>query len=216
MKKLAVGVCTVAAVAALAVGTKKYLESTDKKVAELEERVAFMKEDCVPLRFEIVQKKGSEIQVKVSMYDVQTEKKVGRSGTFTLSGDELHVDSQVIKLSDENFIFFPCGLYTDAMAMADSEKLYALYDENGFPSIYAGVVNMKDDGTAVSQDDRVALGKELTGYFTLVKNGGESQSAEQYGTAIHELKSISQFKTGFVYELLCHPHTGGVEIRKAD
>ena len=42
MKKLAVGVCTVAAVAALAIGTKKYLESTDKKVAELEAQVAFM------------------------------------------------------------------------------------------------------------------------------------------------------------------------------
>ena len=216
MKKLAVGVCTVAAVAALAIGTKKYLEGTGKKIAELEDRVAYMKEDCVPLRFEIVQKKNSEIQVKVSMYDVQTEKKVGRSGSFTLAGEELHVDSQVIKLSDENFIFFPCGLYTDAMALTDSEKLYPLYDENGFPSIYGGVIDALDDGSAVSQDDRVALGKELTGYFSLVKDGGESQSTEQYGTAIHELKSISQFKAGFVYELQCHPHTGGIEIRKAD
>ncbi len=216
MKKLAVGVCTVAAVAALTIGTKKYLESTDKKVAELEAQVAFMKEDCVPMRFEIVQKKDAQIQVKVLMYDVRTDQSVGRTGTFTLPGEELHVDSQIIKLSDGNFIFFPCGLYTDMMAMTESEKLYALYDENGFPSIYSASIATRKDGSEVPQDDRVALGKELSGYFSLVKDGGESQSAEQYGTAIHDLKTIAQFKPGFVYELLCHPHTGGIEIKKAD
>ena len=34
--------------------------------------------------------------------------------------------------------------------------------------------------------------------------------------AVHELKNISRFKKGFVYNVLCHPHTGGIEIVKAD
>ncbi len=205
-----------AALAALAVGTKKYLESTDRKVAELEDRVAYMKEDCVPMRFEIVQKRDSDMEVKVSMYDVVTDKKVGRSGSFTLSGQELNIDLQVIKLSENNFIFFPSGLYTDLMAMTDSEKLYSLYDENGFPSIYSAAIDVAEDGSAMAQEDRVALGKELSDYFSLVKAGQEGGGEEQYGTAVHDLHTISQFKTGFVYNVLCHPHTGGIDIQKAD
>lgn len=214
--KITAGVCVLATVALLAVGTKRYLESTDRKVAELEERVAYMKEDCVPMRFEIARKKDSAIDVKVSMYDVQTGKKVGKASEFSLSGEELNVDFQVIKLSDGNFLFFPSGLYTDTMSLAESEKLYSLYDENGFPLIYSGVIDTKDDGSEASQEDRVALGKALSDYFAVVKEGSQSQAEEQYGTAIHDLKTIAQFKTGFVYELLCHPHTGGIEIKKAD
>ena len=216
MKKLVVPACVVAAVSLLAVGTKLYVDRSERKVAELAERVAYMKEDCVPMRFEIVQKKDSRMQVKVSMYDVMTDRKVGRSGTFELSGEELHVDLQVIRLSEGNYIFFPCGLYTDTMALAESEKLYSLYDENGFPSIYGASISGREDGTEISQEDRVALGKELSGYFALVKDGAESQDAGQYGTAVHDLKSVSQFKTGFVYSVLCHPHTGGIDLRKDD
>lgn len=212
--KITAGVCVLATAALLAVGTKRYLESTEKKIAELEERVASMKEDCVPMRFELVQKTDSAMSVQVSMYDVQTGNSAGKSKVFDLSGEELNVDFQVIKLSDENYIFFPYGLYTDTMRMVDSEKLFALYDENGFPAIYAGLIDAKDDGADSSQEDRLALSKTLTDYFAVVKEGAQSQAEEQYGTAIHDLKTISQFKTGFVYEVLCHPHTGGIEIRK--
>ena len=216
MKKIVLPACVVAAVSLLAVGTKLYVERTGRKVAELQERVSYMKEECVPMRFEIAWKRDSRMQVKVSMYDVMTGQKVGRSGSFELPGEELHVDFQVVRLSEGNFIFFPCGLYTDAMALAQSEKLYSLYDENGFPSIYGASIGGREDGTEIGQEDRVALGKEFSAYFARVKDGGDDGADGQYGTALHELRSISQFKSGFVYSVLCHPHTGGIDLRRDD
>jgi hypothetical protein len=37
--------------------------------------------------------------------------------------------------------------------------------------------------------------------------------AEQFGSAVHNMPGISEFKKGYTYSIVCHPHTGGIEIR---
>ncbi len=216
MKKVIITVFVLACMLGGTSCVKQLLAKTEAKVAQLEERIAYMKEDCVPMRFEILEKKGDKMKVKTAFYDVSTDKKVGRNGTFELEGEELNVDFQILKLSEESFLFFPCGLYTNFMPMSESLKLYDLYGEDGFPDIYGSVIDGNADGEALSEKDRAALQSAISSYFTATMAGGQSEAAEQYGTAVHDLKTVSQFKTGFVYKVLCHPHTGGIEIVKAD
>lgn len=200
--------------AVFATVTKICLSCSEKRIADLTEQVEALKEDCVPMRFEILKKKDSQITVKVAFYDIVTGNKVGKSDTFELNGEELNVDFQIIKLSPNNFIFFPSGLYTDMIPLAESKPLYKLYEKQGFPLIYEGIADTS------SKAGKKNLKQELCQYLalstTLVNTEKESGKKELYGTSIHDFKTISQFKKGFVYKVLCHPHTGGIEIVKED
>lgn len=210
-KKIIVAVCVLIGILLLFGISKGCQSCSQKKIAGLSEQIETLKEDFVPMQFEIVKNAGSRIKVKVAFCDIVTEKKVSKAKTFDLEGEELNVDFQVIELDGKNFVFFPCGLYSDKIPLAESLPLFDLYDQKGFPAIYGGIVESNP-----SKSERVSLEKELTTYFDLVKSGETSLSKEQYGTAVHELKNISRFKKGFVYNVLCHPHTGGIEIVKAD
>ena len=77
---------------------------TGKKVAALEDQIAYLEKTMVPLRFKILSKDDSGIKVVVSTYDLDGEK-VG-SKEYTVPGNELHVDTRVIKLSNGEHLFF--------------------------------------------------------------------------------------------------------------
>ena len=207
VKKIA-GVVTLVCMLLASVVSSLMLRGTQEKIIRLEERIAFMKEECVPLRFEVLKHKDSEIEVELAAYDCLTGRKTGESRVFSLRGEELFVDFQIIRLSDDDFVFFPSGLYTDIMAMEDAEKLFSLYDENGFPSIYRGLI----DG--LPEDEQKELELQLSQYFAMIKEGWQGSSSGQYGTSVHDLKSVEKYKKGFTYKVLCHPHTGGMEIVK--
>lgn len=189
---------------------------SEKTVMKLEAQVARMKEEIVPVRFEILEKKDGKIKVKVAVYDCGEEgKRVGSSQVFELDGEELNIDFQVVKFSDSNYLFFPVGLYTDRMALADSLKIFDLYNNEDFPAIYDSLVLANAaDNSSLSTGSQQALQEELANLFAIVRNDKRSVSKEQYGMAVHDMKSISQFKKGFVYKVLCHPRTGGIEIVK--
>lgn len=210
-RKILIAAAVVAVILIFFGAIKCCLSGTEKKILELSEQIETLKEDFVPMQFEIVKKKDSEIKVKVVFCDVITGKKVSKAKTYSLYGDELNLDFQVIRLSKKNYVFYPSGLYTDKIPLAESERLHDLYDKNGFPSIYRGLVD-----PLIEKADRDNLTKELKNYYEIVKSGVETQSKNQYGTAVHDLKTIRQFKKGVVYSVLCHPHTGGIEIVKAD
>ena len=210
-KKVVIGVCAVVAILLLFGITKSCLSCSQKKITELSEQVESLKEDCVPMQFEIIKRKDSKIKVKVVFCDVVSGKKVSKAKTFDLDGNELNIDFQVVKLAKKNFIFFPCGLYSDKIPLAESVSLCDLYDKKGFPEIYNGIVDLNAKKSA-----RKDLTEELSTYFEFVKSGDQSLLKEQYGTAVHDLKHVRQFKKGQIYNVLCHPHTGGIEIVKAN
>lgn len=49
--------------------------------------------------------------------------------------------------------------------------------------------------------------------FEYILNGELEKLTNQYGSAVHDMQGISEFKKGYVYSVVCHPHTGGIEIR---
>lgn len=214
-RKILIAAAAVAVILIFFGAIKCCLSSTEKKIAELSEQIETLKEDFVPMQFEIVKRGDSEIKVKVVFCDVVTGKKVSKAKVFELQGNELNLDFQVIRLSKKNYVFYPSGLYTDKIPLAESECLHGLYDKNGFPSIYSGIID-----PVIEKADRDSLTRELKNYYEIVKSGevpeGAVKGKNQYGTAVHDLKHIRQFKKGVVYSVLCHPHTGGIEIVKAD
>ena len=121
----------------------------------------------------------------VSTYDLDGEK-VG-SKEYTVPGNELHVDTRVIKLSNGEHLFFPYGLYSDSMAMKDAFPIYDIYDKDGYPAIYSNLEgHSKED---LDKNSVIAIYTEVKDYFKIRKIyfEGEPIVAEPY--KIKELNS---------------------------
>ena len=84
------------------------------------------------------------------------------------------------------------------------------YDKDGYPAIYSNLEgHSKED---LDKDSVIAIYTEVKDYFTLAKDSMTESMKNMHGVAVHDLQSLADFKIGFVYQLLCHPHSGGVEI----
>lgn len=188
------------------------LKYQERVIAKLEDQIQYLEEEFVPMKFEIQEKKNSTIAVKIKYYDM-TGAEVG-SSQVKLSGDELNFDFQVIKFSDKAFIFFPCGVSSDAVALVDETKIFSDYDKDGFPRIYDGMNFFDDEGNALEKDGVEQVRSQLSMYYAIAGKGEVSNKTEQHGVIVHDLKSLSEFKKGFVYKVVCHPHSGGIEIVK--
>ena len=129
-----------------------------------------------------------------------------------MSGNELHFDFEVIQFSDKAFIFFPCGVYTDTMAQINEAKIFGDYEKKGFPRIYNGMLFYDKDGKPLDEEGKSQIKEQLSNYFAIACKGGSVSQTEQHGVAVHDLQTLSEFKKGFVYKVVCHPHSGGIEI----
>jgi hypothetical protein len=209
MKKKGVFIFVVLVVA-LGVCVGCILKFQERIIANLEDQIQYLEEEFVPMKFEIQERKNSFVSVKVKYYDM-TGAEVG-SSEVKLNGDELNFDFEVVKFSEKAYIFFPCGVYTDTMAMVDETKIFGDYDDSGFPKIYNGMQFFDKDGKALSKDGVDQVKEQLATYFAIACKGEVASKTEQHGVAVHDLKAISEFKKGFVYKVICHPHSGGIEI----
>lgn len=187
------------------------LKFQEKIIAQLEDQIQYLEEEFVPMKFEIREKKDSNISVKIKYYDM-TGEEVG-SSEVKLSGNELHFDFEVIKFSDKAFIFFPCGVYTDTIAQINETKIFSDYEKKGFPKIYNGMQFFDKDGKPLDEEGESQIKDQLSNYFAIACKGGSVSQTEQHGIAVHDLP-LSEFKKGFVYQVVCHPHSGGIEIVK--
>ena len=70
------------------------------------------------------------------------------------------------------------------------------------------------EGNPLDKDGTEQIRSQLSDYLNIVQKGAASSETEQHGVAVHDLKSVSEFKKGFVYKVVCHPHSGGIEIVK--
>ena len=209
MKKKGVFIFVVLVVA-LGVCVGCILKFQERIIANLEDQIQYLEEEFVPMKFEIQERKNSFVSVKVKYYDM-TGAEVG-SSEVKLNGDELNFDFEVVKFSEKAYIFFPCGVYTDTMARVDETKIFGDYDDSGFPKIYKGMQFFDKDGKALSKDGVDQVKEQLATYFAIACKGEVASKTEQHGVAVHDLKAISEFKKGFVYKVICHPHSGGIEI----
>lgn len=187
------------------------LKFQQKEIALLEDQIQYLEEEFVPLKFEVLERKDSQISVKIKYYDMDGNE-VG-SSDVKVNGDELHFDFQVVQFSDKAFIFFPCGVYTDKIAQVEETAVFTAYDDGGFPRIYEGMNFFDKDGNPLDEEGVSQIKEQLSTYFALVSKGENSSRTEQHGITVHDL-AISEFKKGFVYKVVCHPHSGGIEIVK--
>ena len=188
------------------------LKFQEREIARLEDQIQYLEEEFVPMKFEIQEKKDSVISVKTKYYDMDGNE-VG-SSSVKLSGSELNFDFEVIQFSEKAFIFFPSGIYTDTMALVDKAVISGDYEKNGFPRIYDGMKLYDAEGNPLDKDGTEQIRSQLSDYLNIVRKGAASSETEQHGVAVHDLKSVSEFKKGFVYKVVCHPHSGGIEIVK--
>ena len=212
-KKFKIGSLIALAVAILLVIVTNIIhKASEKNLVMLEEQVTYLTEEFTPMEFEISKYNDGVIKLKTVFYDMDG-KKVG-SDNINLKGNELNFDFNVIKLNEGSYLFFPCGLYTEDMALVDSYKVFDAYTKDEFPLIYRGLVDVKDtEGNKINKESKESIENEIKTYFNITKNGEVANAATpMHGVAVHDIKNVNSFKKGFIYKVICHPHTGAVEI----
>ena len=167
-----------------------------KKIALLELKISQLKEEFIPMRFRIVSRDKDNMQVDIRFYDTES-KSVGTS-FITLPGSELYVTVEVIKHGSKGFLFFPSTVFTQEIAASDGMALLEIYNNNGLPAIY--------EGWNVGKVGELYL-KHIYGQ---VRKGVKKDIL--YGSAVHEIKGVSELQVGLVYDVVCHVKQGGVEI----
>ena len=176
------------------------------EIKTLEEHVEYLEKEYVPMEFEITKKSDSEIKLKAIFYDLDGDK-VG-SKSIKIEGNELNIDFRTRKISENGYLFFPYGIYSDKVPMSESIKLYDEYDDNGFPAIYNGITDIKDDeGEKLNKKSQKFIEEQLEVEFLNIKD------AESGGIALHDLENISDFKKNTIYKVVCHPSSGTLDYR---
>lgn len=181
-----------------------------EEIDRLEKVVAGLKEETCPLQFKVLKSKNDVMQLEVKFLDLEG-KETAKRQSYTLSGEEIYFDFTVIKLNDTNYVFFPKTIYTNEVAPENGTNLTEAYSEKGYPAIYNKIEKF------VKQEDSKntkVFEEKISNLFNLVKTESLDLIEEQFGNAVHNMKGITEFKKGSSYKVICHPHTGSIEIQK--
>ena len=174
------------------------------------ERFSELKEEICPVQFKVLKSKNSEIQIEVKYLDLEG-KEASKRQSYNLSGEEIHFDFTVIKLNEKNYLFFPKTLYTNTIAPESGTNLTAHYSEKAYPVIY----NKLEKFVKADDSKNLKLYKEeISHLFSLVESENVDMINDKFGNAVHNMNGITEFKKGYSYKIICHPHTGSIEIQK--
>lgn len=191
------------------VGCKIISYQQQEQIYHLENIIAELKQELVPLKFKVLKSSENEIEIETSFYDL--EDKCFAKKQLKLDGEELFFDFQVIKLDKNNYMFFPTKVYTNLMAPENGIDLTNFYNNKGFPEIYNKLENFLSDENKKTYS---AYKEKIVSVFNYVREDNLDFIDEQFGNAVHDMKEISKFKKGYSYKIICHPHTGSIEIQK--
>ena len=173
------------------------------RIESLQNEISALKEEIIPVRFKITEKTESSVTVEIRFYDVSGKEVAARN--LKMNGTELTFDFRVVKLknnkSSDTYLFFPEKVFTDRIPPAEGRIISGEYNTNNFPAIY-------EDG-GFSENDR----NIVSDLYNVILNN-EPVIIEHFGSAVHDLKTINELKTGFVYKIACHQSSGGVEIER--
>jgi hypothetical protein len=179
-----------------------------QKIAYLEDLSTRLRSETVPLRFMVLSREGGEIRSRIRLYDL-------RGGEIavlekSLPGAELYVDMLLVPLRSgegkaDSWIAFPYRIFTDKLAAASGLLLFDAYDSGGFPEVLRGVQwSAKEEAVLkaafASARKSAAAGLPATG-----------AAKGAFGSAVHEVSSLSKFESGIVYKVVCRIK-GGTEI----
>jgi len=198
MKILKFLIIAVPAIYLLKGGFKKVLDWQKELIAKLEKSIAHLKKQTVLARFVVLNRIDVNVggaSLKKIIFAIRFYDSDGKSlghKRYTLPGQYLHIDSDVIK-SGNNSIAFPIKIYTDKIAPKKGIDIRNLYVSNDFPSIY--------DSSKLLPENKNFI-KEL---FKSYK-----ENNLDFGSAVHDIPA-RPFKLNQTYSLILHTK-GGLEV----
>lgn len=172
------------------------IEGQKNKIKQLENNIALLKEENIPLRFKILEKANDSIMLVVKFYDADNKEinKIEQK----LHGNELSFDFYVIPVKDR-YVAFPSKIFTDKVAANDGIILYEHYNREGYPAIfYSSEINSE-------------LYEGLKNVYFKVKSDQLDSLNEHFGNMVHDIKEFKSFLPGNVYSIVTHTK-GGIEI----
>ncbi|MBN1253326.1 MAG: DUF2304 domain-containing protein [Bacteroidales bacterium] len=176
--------------------TSYCFKNQKNKIKLLEENIALLKEENIPLKFKISEKTNDSITLTIKLYNA--DNKEINEIKQKLSGQELSFDFYVVQIKDK-YVAFPSKIFTDKIAAADGINLYGYYDRNSYPEIFYHTDINKDvyDG--------------LQDIFTKIKAGQLDSINNYFGNMVHDIKEFKSFLPGNVYSIVTRTK-GGIEI----
>ena len=213
-KRVAGGLTGIAALIAGFFCVTKYQGWQEVKISNLQNMIAELEEEYVPLRFEMTGS-GDGKSVNVSFLDLNGS--VIREKEIDVNGTEAHFDFKVIELppvkdsDSQQFMFFPYKFYSEKTAPEDGLSLYDLYNKSGFPAIYTGFEKSLSTENYIYKNEYT---QKLSETFGCILNEETEKLSGFFGNAVHDANNIFEFKKGYTYSLVCHPHTGAIEVRR--
>jgi hypothetical protein len=178
----------------LFLGTK----SQEKKIQQLNEEIAFLKQEVMPIRYTIISKNGKNITVGVKFYDLDGNQ-ISKQ-RFTMEGNTVSFEFYVIKF-DKGYIAFPVKIYTDLIAPEKGTSLFEYYEKNNFPQIY------------YSKKSSKAFNEGIVALFEKIKNNDFEDMDNVFGNMVqnHPKADTSKIDEDIAYKIIIHTK-GGIEI----
>jgi len=164
----------------------------------LESSIAALKEEYIPLRFQVMARSGGGIETKMKFFDA--EGKLISVAEHSMKGESFFLDFVSVPVG-KSHLAFPKAAFTEAIPAELGASLFSYYDKDGFPEIFA----------AQGLDQRTR--DSLTALFFKLKLG--QQPGSSFGNAVHDIKEFKTFELGTVYKVVTR-QKGGIEIVEDD
>ena len=207
MKKLIIIIIIIGAlVVGLYYGINWYLGQQEQEIAKLEEKIHFLKEETVPLRFKILEKDSANIKFLIKFYGQDKDSTFFNQDTITLPGQELSFDFYVVPVQDEKNkrevkVAFPYKIFTNTMPAKDGISLFDYYDDEGFPQVFN------------SAEVDTAYVNRMSELFTKIKTSDTEEIDGIFGSMVQDIRFQNEFMENHVYQIIIHTK-GGIEIKE--
>ncbi|HAP43909.1 MAG: hypothetical protein A2087_12065 [Spirochaetes bacterium GWD1_61_31] len=175
-------------------GFYAYTRLQETHIVSLEDSIANLQAEVVPLRFMILSRQADSLTVRIRFYNLAGEE-FGMLET-TLPGHELFVDFLAAPYRD-SWLAFPVLLFTESIAPANGIELKTIVAPNGQPLTYSG-----------GAFGEAALG-QLAEVYQALLSGQPVKGA--FGNAVHDIAELETFSPGLVYKAVIRTK-GGIEI----
>lgn len=174
----------------------QYAKIQEKRIENLEEHIAFLKAENVPVKFRIDEKTDTLIKVTIKFYDLD-DNEIAKTQQ-EVYGEELSFDFSVIPVKDK-YVAFPHKLFSDQIAPKNGILLTDFYDKQEFPQIF--------HHSKITSEAKEAF----TLLFEQLKTDSIHRDSKQFGNMVHDIKQIKSFQEGYVYKIVVHTK-GGIEV----
>ena len=180
------------------------------QIAYLEGVQTRLRSETVPLKFMVESREGGEIKAKVKFYDLSGRELSSIEKSWP--GSALYIDMLLFPVRGDkatgdadSYLAFPYRVFTDKLSAASGSLLFDSYDSGGFPEILAGISWSPKEEKTIKSAFSAARKKAASG----LPAAGEVKGS--FGSAVHEVSTLSSFEEGIVYQVVCRVK-GGVEI----